>query len=94
MDVLADVLGLRHRIDHVGREVVRVRRGEPDPPDPHHAVHLSEEASEQRPPGRTGHRQVPAVRVDVLAQQRDLHHAVRGKVLDLGEDLSDRSRPL
>ena len=40
VDVLADLLALRHRLDHVGREVVRVRGREPDPPEPVHLVHL------------------------------------------------------
>ena len=34
VDVLAHLVALGHRVDHVGREVVRVRAREPDPAEP------------------------------------------------------------
>ena len=49
---------------------------------------------EQRRGRRSGHRDVAAVRVHVLAEQRDLDDAASRETLDLGEDVADRARPL
>ena len=83
-----------HRLDHVGREVVRVRRREPDPPETVNLVDHPQEVGEQRPPRRARHRDVSPVRVHVLPEQRDLDDTRRHEALHLGQDVADRARAL
>ena len=90
MDVLADAVALRHRLDHVGREVVGMRRREPDPAESVDLVHLPEQVGEEGSPRRSRDRDIPAVRVHVLTQQRHLDHAMAHEALDLGEHVADR----
>ena len=74
--VLADGGALGHRCDHVGPEVLRVRAREADPLDPVDRVDGAQQLGE---PGADVRREVPAVRVHVLAEQRDLADAVGGE---------------
>ena len=55
--------GLRHRLDHVGGEVARVRRGEPDPLQPVDPPAGPQQLGERRPVA-----ELDAVGVDVLAR--------------------------
>ncbi len=61
-------VALRHRLDDVGREVVRVRRGEPDPPQTVDLVDLSQQLREQGLARGPRHGHIPAVGVHVLAR--------------------------
>ena len=47
VDVLADLLARRHRLDHVGREVVRVWTREPDPAQIVNLVDFLQQSGEQ-----------------------------------------------
>ena len=91
MDVLADRGQLRVGADHVLAHVLGVRARVADPLDPLHGVHLREQLGEGR---LLAARQVAAVGADVLAEQRDLAHAVGGQPLDLGDQLRERPRDL
>ena len=94
MHVLADRLALGHRRDHRLAEVLRVRAREADPLDPVDRVAGAQQLAELR--AQVG-REVAAPRVHVLAEQRDLPHALAGEPRDLGDDLArpaaDCSRP-
>ena len=79
--MLADRSALRHRRDDVAPKVLRVRAREADPLDPSDGVDCAQELGEARA-------DVAAVRVDVLAEQRHLAHAVRCEPLDLRDDLA------
>mmetsp|Transcript_202 Transcript_202/g.797 ORF Transcript_202/g.797 Transcript_202/m.797 type:complete len:561 (+) Transcript_202:820-2502(+) len=74
--VLTDLWELGARLNQAPGEVARVGGREPDPVDPGTATDLAQEVREgPQPParavrGKAG--QVPAIRVDVLAQQSDL----------------------
>src|SRR5437867_3506926 len=87
MSVLADCLALCHRLDHGTPEVLRVRRGEPDPRDPvdrvARAQQLAELGAELAAPG-----------VDVLSEERNFTDAFPGESRHLGEDLARPSRDL
>ena len=83
VDVLADDTAARHRIDHVGREVVWVRTGEADPAQPVYAVERAQQVGEHRPPV-----EVTAVRVDVLTEERDLNDAVVDEAARLIEHIA------
>ena len=72
--------GLGHSGDGLVGEVMRVRGGEADPLDAGLA-HLAQQLREPRLAV-----DVAAVGVDVLAQQRDLAHAVRHEPLALADD--------
>ena len=74
--VLADRSALRHRGDHRRAKVLRVRARESDPLDAFYRVTGAEQLAEVRPDVR---QEVSAVRVDVLAEQRDLADAGAGK---------------
>ena len=73
-----------------GREVVRVRRREPDPPEPVDLVHLLEQLREERPARRPGNRDVAPVGVHVLSEKRHLDDAVAREALHLREHVADR----
>ena len=94
VDVFAHLVALGHRVDHVGREVVRVRAGEPDPADAVDPVHRSEQIGEQRPARRVRDGEVASVRVHVLTEERHLDDALSREALDLGEHIADRTREL
>ena len=94
VDVLADGRRLRHGLDHVGREVVRMRRREPHPSDALDLPDLPEEFGEQRPVRRARNRDVATVRVHVLPEQGDLDDPAPGEPLHLRQDVADRARPL
>ncbi len=80
--MLAHLGALRHRGDDVGAHVLGVRAGVAHAPDPVDGGDRPQQLGEGRPPLA---RQVAAVGVDVLAQQRHLAHAVGGEALDLGD---------
>ena len=83
--VLADRVALGHCGDHRRPEILRMRAREADPPDSVHGVAGAEQLAEVRPDVR---QEVAAVRVDVLAEQRDLSDAGPREALDLGDDLA------
>ena len=85
MDLLADGGGLGHRRDHGLAEVLRVRAREADALDPVDGVAGAQQLAELRP--QVGE-QVAPPRVHVLAEQRDLAHALPGEPRDLGDDLA------
>ena len=94
VDVLAHPLALGHRLDHVGREIVGVRTGEPDPPQIVNLVDFSKQPREQGLLGRARDGDVATVGVHVLPEQGDLDDAVGRQALHLGEDVADRARAL
>jgi hypothetical protein len=67
-----------------------MRAGEPDAAQAVDLVHRAEEGAEPRLPRRVGDRQVAAVGVHVLAQERHLDHTLARQALDLGKDVSER----
>ncbi len=73
MQVLAHRRRLGHGRDHVGAHVLGMRAREADPVDAWHRVERAQECGEAR---RDGRAQVTAVGVHVLAEQRQLAHAV------------------
>jgi hypothetical protein len=94
VDVLAHLLAVRHGLDDVGCEVVRVRAGESDAADPLDRVHGPKQIREQRAPPGPLYREVPPVGVHVLAEERDLHDPTTGQPLDLGQHVADLTRQL
>ncbi len=86
VQVLADGRALCHRRDRLGAEILRVRRREPHALDAVDRVDRPQEVREFGPvlPGA----EVTAVRVDVLAEQRDLGDAVGRQRLDLVHDVA------
>ena len=74
--MLADRGALGHRPDDGLAEVLRVRAREADPLDARHCVHGPEKLAELRLHVR---HEVAAPRVDVLAEERHLAHAVGGQ---------------
>jgi hypothetical protein len=94
VDVLAHLLALRHGLDDVGGEVVRVGAGEPDAADALDLVHRPKELREQRLQTGPRHREVTAVGVYVLAEERDLHDSATRQSLYLGQDVADLPRQL
>ena len=83
--MLADGRTLRHRLDHRSPEVFRVRAREADSLDAIDCVARPQQLAEV---GADTLQQITAVRIDVLAEQRDLAHSVACELLDLGEDLA------
>ena len=73
VELLAHRVALGHGLDHVGAHVLGVRAREPDAVD---AVHGVERSQEGREAGLDRRPQVAAVRVHVLAEQRELADAV------------------
>ena len=92
--MLADRVAVRHRLHDFFREVVGVWAREPHAPDPVHVVHRAQQLGEPWPPARAPDGEVPAIRVHVLAEERDLHHSIVSEALDLGEDIPEGSRSL
>ena len=92
VQVLAHAVALGHRRDRLGPEVLRVRRREADALDAVDRVERAQQVGELRAalPGA----EVAAVRVDVLAEQRDLDHAVGGELLDLVHDVAHAAADL
>ncbi len=84
--MLADAFTLGHRRHGLGPQVLRVRRGVAEPTDPLDRVDRAQQVGELRAP--LAGAEVPAVGVHVLAQQRQLGHAVAGEVGDLGDDVA------
>ena len=84
MDVLAQRRQFGVGLDHVGAHVLGVRAGVADPLDPVDRVDPGEQLGERGPVLAA---QIAAVGVDVLAQQRDLAHAVGGQPADLLHEL-------
>jgi hypothetical protein len=82
--VLADGGAFRHRLDQVRAEVLGVRAREADALDAVHGVAGPQELGE--PCADLG-QEITAVRVHVLAQQRDLAHAVGCERGHLGDDV-------
>ena len=91
MDVLAERFALRVGQDHVLAHVLGVRARVADALDALDGVHPAQELGERHPVVAA---QVAPVGVHVLAEQRDLPHAVAGEALDLGEQLGRRARLL
>ena len=85
-------------VDRVGPEVLRVRAGEAHPTDavdrrrPPAAARRTAAARRPVVARRSGcEREVAAVGVHVLAEQRDLGDAVGGQALDLGDEVVERA---
>ena len=91
VDVLAEARQLRVRADHVLAHVLGVRAGVADPVDALDVVHHRQQLGER---GLLPHGQVAPVGVHVLAEERDLAHAVVGLALDLLDQLACRPRHL
>ena len=89
--VLADRRALGHRLDHRAAEVLRVRAREADALDPLDRVARAQQLAEL---GVDVGQQVAAPGVDVLAEQRQLAHALRGEVRDLGEHVAGAAADL
>ena len=85
MRVLADRSALGHRPDDGLAEVLRVRAREADPLDARHGVHGPQKLAELRLDVR---HEVAAPRVDVLAEERHLAHAVGGQTRHLRDDVA------
>ena len=85
MDVLADGIALGDRRDYGLAEVLRVRAREADPRDSVDRVARAQQLTEL---GAQLGREVAAPRVDVLSEQRDLAHAVAGKLRHLCDDVA------
>src|SRR5690606_17487978 len=78
VELLADGRLGGHDLDQLGRNVVRVRRGETDAPDPGDASDFAQQAGE-----------VPvaiSIRVDGLPEERDLRDPAGDDVADLREN--------
>ena len=90
--MLAHRRALGHRRDRLGAQVLRVRRREADALDAVDRVERAQQVGELRAvlPGA----EVAAVRVDVLAEQRDLAHAVGRELLDLVHDVAHAAADL
>ena len=84
---------LRVRADHVLAHVLGVRAGVADPLHAGHGVDAGEQLRE-RARRQAAPAEVAPVRVDVLAQQGHLGHAVGGEPLDLGHQLGRVARHL
>ena len=86
VQVLAHRRALGHRRDGLGTEVFRVRRREADAAQAVDRIERAQEVGELRAvlPGA----EIAPVRVDVLAEQRDLAHAVGDELLDLVHDVT------
>ena len=82
MQMRAELFFLRHRPDQVVREILRVRGHEAYPL---YALHTADPAQESGKGGRLG--EFFPVGIDVLPEQHDLLHAVRGQMADLREDI-------
>ena len=87
MRVLAHRAALRHRLDHRPPEVLGVRRREADALDAVDGVARPQQRAELGA-------ELAAPGVDVLAEQRDLAHALRREPFHLGEDLARPPRHL
>ena len=83
VELLAHLGRRRHGLDRLGPQVLRVRAGEADPPDSLDGTDRAQELGEERSPPRD----VAAVGVDVLSEQRDLGDATARQQLDLGHDV-------
>ena len=83
--MLADGVALGHRGDDRLAEVLRMRAREADPLDPVDRVAGAQELAEL---GADVGREIAAPGVDVLAEQRDLAHAVRCELRHLGDDVA------
>jgi hypothetical protein len=86
MQLLADGLGLRHGPGDVILEVVGVGAGEADAA---YAIHLTDTTQKlaEDGPAAPVQREVPAIGVDVLAEEGHLHHPVGGETLHLPDDV-------
>ena len=82
MRVLADRFALGHRPDHGRAEILRVRAGEAN------ATDALDRSQARRSSAKSLLRTIAPVGVDVLAEQRDLAHAVAGQARHLGDDLA------
>ena len=91
MHVLADGVAFGDRCDHGIAEVLRMRAREPDALDAVDRVAGTQELTEL---AAQIERQVAAPGVDVLAEQRDLAHALAGELRHLGDDLARPPRRL
>ena len=83
MQLLADLGRLRHGLDRLGPQVLGVRAGEADAPDAVHRADGAQQLGEERPPLRD----VAAVGVHVLPEQRHLGHPAPGEQLHLRHDV-------
>ena len=91
VQVLADLGALGHRGDHVGLHVLGMGRGVAHPPDALDARDGPQELGERRP---LGARQVAAVRVHVLAEERHLDDPLRRQGRDLAHHVGHRAAAL
>ena len=73
---------------------MRVRGREPHTPDPLDHADLTQQLPEERAVRRARNRDVAAVGVDVLTEERDLDHAAPCQSLHLGQDVPDRAGSL
>src|SRR3954454_6877066 len=83
--MLTDRVAFGHRFDHRASEILRVRARETDPVDSLDGVAGTEQLAEV---GADLGQQVAPVRVDVLAEQGDLAHALARQLLDFGQDFT------
>ena len=81
VDVLADLLALGHRVEHVVGDRRRVEVEQPDPLEAVDRVQLA-----QQPGERAALAAVDAVEGRVLRDQQQLLHAARARRARLGDD--------
>ena len=92
VQVLAHRSRRGHRLDRLGAQVLGMRAGEPHTTDAVDRADGPEQLGEERPHRRGAtcssgrEREVPAVGVHVLPEQRHLGDAVGGQALDLGDE--------
>src|SRR6266702_139029 len=89
VEVLHDLLLARHHLDEGVGEVTRVRVVEPEPTDPVHPAQRGQQLVQARPAVEV----VPPAG-EVLRDERQLDHPVRGERLRLGHQVVDRARAL
>ena len=83
VELLAHLGRLGHGLDRLGPQVLRVRAGEADAPDALDRAHGTEQVGEER----AALRDVAAVGVHVLPEQRHLGDPAAGEQLHLGHDV-------
>ena len=84
MDVLAHLGDIPVRLNDIGPNVLRVRAHVPHALDSIHGAHRRKQLGKRC---AVLAREVASIRVDVLPQQRHLHHAVRSLHRDFGHDI-------
>ncbi len=90
VQLLADLGRLRHGLDRLGPEILGVRTGEADAPDALHRADSAQQLGEEGSPLRD----VAAVGVHVLPEQRHLRDPAAGQQLHLRHDVVERAARL